>query len=110
MISKPVSEYQLVSPDGILVRNLDSPSWDADTIHAMTTQLRKIFKTVVVCHFHIPTFLSGHYAVAIASDNLLPIDDAAWSAKNIDTAYYTPSIHRACYALPKSLEDILGEQ
>ena len=99
-----------MSPGGILVRNLDSPSWDPDTISAIATQLRLLFKTVVICHFHVPTFLSGHYAVAIASDNLQPIDESAWVAKNIATSYYTTAVHKACYALPKSLEDVLGKQ
>ncbi|KAJ9472304.1 Polyamine aminopropyltransferase 1 [Diplonema papillatum] len=103
-----------LSPSGILVRNLDSPSWDADTVSTIVIQLRKLWKHVFLCHFHVPTFLSGHYSVAVATDaplhKLSPSEIKAWAAKNIATTYYTPAIHDACYALPKRVEDLIGPQ
>jgi len=96
---------RLMHPEtSILVLNVDSPSWNMDTVIGVQRQLSTMFKYAYIYHTHQPTFLSGHYSFLFASNNIdpmtAPIDWSEWHRKKIPTYYYTPEIHYASFMLP----------
>ena len=105
-------------PDGgsLLAVNVDSPSWGLDTVEAAVNQLEQVFAHVRLFQAFTPTYASGHYSFAIASDDidaLAAVDDAVAAARAFPFLarlhYYTPEMHRGAFALPAYLRRVLAK-
>eukprot|EP00756_Hemistasia_phaeocysticola_P053908 Hpha_TRINITY_DN29854_c0_g1::TRINITY_DN29854_c0_g1_i1::g.2956::m.2956/K00797/speE, SRM; spermidine synthase len=104
---------RLMAPKSILIANVDSPSWNLETVVAVQNQMTRQFKHVHIFQSHQPTFLSGHYSYVFCSDAVhpmkTPIDWDTWKAKNISTFYYNPDIHYASFILPEFVRGSLTQ-
>jgi len=104
---------RLLKPNGILVFNVDSPSFALSTIRNADIQMREIFSKVFHYQVFQPTYLSGHYAFLFASDKIHPfeteIDWNAWHEKKLDCHYYNPDVHYASFVLPNFMQVVLRE-
>eukprot|EP01065_Artemidia_motanka_P052440 TRINITY_DN9475_c1_g1_i2.p1 TRINITY_DN9475_c1_g1~~TRINITY_DN9475_c1_g1_i2.p1 ORF type:complete len:387 (+),score=136.27 TRINITY_DN9475_c1_g1_i2:80-1240(+) len=104
---------RLMGPKSILVANVDSPSWNLETVVAVQNQMTRLFNHVHIFQSHQPTFLSGHYSYVFCSDSVhpmkSPIDWSQWYAKNITTYYYNPDVHYASFILPESIRESLTQ-
>ena len=100
---------RLMAKDSILVANVDSPSWNLDTVVSVQLQLQRLFKHCFMFQSHQPTFLSGHYAYVFCSDTIhpmtTPIDWEAWRQKKINTYYYNEDVHYASFVLPEKIRE-----
>eukprot|EP00162_Nutomonas_longa_P010375 comp19882_c0_seq1/m.38601 comp19882_c0_seq1/g.38601 ORF comp19882_c0_seq1/g.38601 comp19882_c0_seq1/m.38601 type:complete len:308 (-) comp19882_c0_seq1:100-1023(-) len=94
----------VLRPGGILIHNLDSLSWDMDTVRLRTARMKEVFKFVTIYQVFQPTYSGGHYAVNFASDEIepfrTPVDWEAFRAKKMALKYYNPDIHYASFILP----------
>ena len=61
----------------------------------------------------VPTYIGGHMALGWASDDTglrtvaLDTLQERFQAAAIDTRYYTPDVHRAAFALPRYIGDLV---
>ncbi|KAJ9460317.1 Polyamine aminopropyltransferase [Diplonema papillatum] len=101
----------LMATTSILVANVDSPSWNLETVIAVQLLLSKLFKHVYIFHSNQPTFLSGHYSYVFCSDEIhpmkSPIDWNRWAEKKITTYYYNEDVHYASFVLPEFIRSSL---
>lgn len=92
---------------GVLLINLDSPSWNLDIVAAVQRQLALKFRHAHVYQAHQPSFLSGHYSYLFCSDNVdpmrTPIDWAAWDKARLVTYYYSPELHFGSFLVPEAV-------
>eukprot|EP01059_Diplonema_ambulator_P023036 TRINITY_DN38429_c0_g1_i1.p1 TRINITY_DN38429_c0_g1~~TRINITY_DN38429_c0_g1_i1.p1 ORF type:complete len:398 (+),score=112.50 TRINITY_DN38429_c0_g1_i1:47-1195(+) len=104
---------KLMAKRSILIANVDSPSWNLETVIAVQLQLSLLFKHVYILHSNQPTFLSGHYAYVFCSDEIhpmkTPIDWQVWTSKNIRTYYYNPDVHYSLFILPEIIRKSLSQ-
>jgi spermidine synthase len=76
-------------------------------------RLGKSFADVWFYVAAIPTYQGGFMAMGWASDDPakrrhdVAAIEARWAPLGIETRYYTPAIHQACFALPKFVLDLM---
>lgn len=101
-----------LSEKGILINQHESPYYD-HYAHEMLRAHRKIrdtFPIAKVYQFHMPTYPSGHWLFGFASKKLDPVADfrpGEWEALGVQTQYYNTDLHRAAFALPTYVKDML---
>ena len=106
--------YNALHEDGIMVNQHENPFYNKDAV-AMQRAHKRIVSSFPIsrCYqLHIPTYPSGHWLFGFASKKLHPfnnVDFEAWKALNIHTRYYNTNLHRASFALPNYVEDLLRE-
>ena len=103
-----------LAPGGVLVTQNALPFFDRDWLRKPITRLRKIFADVGCYQVAVPSFYGGFMAFgwASADASLRQVKgaqlEARFSKANLDTRYYTPSIHRAAFALPPYVAGMLA--
>jgi spermidine synthase len=106
--------YQALSEKGIMINQHESPYYPGD-VYEMQKAHKKLATTFDVCkvyQFHMPTYASGHWLFGFASKGLDPIKDhkpEQWSKNNLYTKYYNNAIHKAAFALPTYVIELLEE-
>ncbi len=104
--------YNLLTDDGILVNQSESPSWLPALVRGIYLKLDKIFPKMFFYNAHIPTYPSGHWAFGFASKKYHPLEDfqaEKYRTDNLDFRYYNAGIHQAAFALPSFFQEILRE-
>lgn len=107
--------YRTLKEDGIMVYQHGSPFFDEEesTFRSMHRKVVKTFPISRVYNAHVPTCVSGYWTFGFASKKYHPIEDfnpERWDARNIKTWYYTSSLHKAAFMLPRYVVDILREE
>ena len=104
--------HTALKEDGILVNQNESPFYEEDA-KAMQRAHKRIAATFPVCRLyqaHIPSYPSGHWMFGFASKGLHPVRSlqaAAWRSLGIPARYYNTNLHRAAFALPTYVEEIV---
>jgi spermidine synthase len=104
-----------LTPNGIMVAQNGVPFMQLDEVRTTARRLLRIFDD---WHFYtaaVPTYVGGAMAFAWATDDLslrqtdIETLQDRYSASGIRTRYYNPEIHRAAFALPQYLMDIIRD-
>lgn len=93
--------------DGILCLQSESPLAFADTVAKVHKSLSKLFGSVQHYTCPIPTYPSGYWSFAMASDNKPKLYPKKAEKIQENTKYYNSEIHRACFALPNFFKQII---
>lgn len=106
--------YKALKADGIMVNQNESPFYEDDA-KAMQRAHQRIAATFPVCRLyqaHIPSYPSGHWMFGFASKGLHPIRNIqaqAWKSLHLVTRYYNTNLHRASFALPTYVEELMKD-
>jgi spermidine synthase len=99
---------------GILVTQNGVPTFQADELVQSIAHLRSLFVDASCYLAAVPTYMGGHMALGWASDEPAhrqlgerEIADR-WHPLAIETRYYTPAVHRAAFALPRFIEQLVA--
>jgi len=108
--------YQKVSdiltPDGIMVTQAESPFYDDDLQMAMLENQRPFFKKLHIYLFPFLTYPGGLWSFGYASKGLCPLadfDTERVEKSGVSTRYYNPGIHRSAFMLPSFVAENLGK-
>jgi spermidine synthase len=104
--------YRILSDDGILINQQESAFYNFERLHMISAhaKVKKVFPIAKVYGFNIPTYSSGYWYFGFASKKFDPISDhkpGEWESLGIKTRYYNKEIHKACFALPNYVKEIL---
>lgn len=100
-ISKALKE------DGVFVAQTDNPWFQQDLIRNVYSDIKEIFPITRVYTANIPTYPSGLWTFTIGSKTKDPLDVSEDRFHDIETKYYTKDLHKAAFALPKFVGDLL---
>ncbi|TSB44966.1 spermidine synthase [Alkalicoccobacillus porphyridii] len=100
-ISKALNE------DGVFVAQTDNPWFQQELIRNVYKDIKEIFPITRVYTANIPTYPSGLWTFTIGSKKHDPLEVSEDRFHEIDSKYYTKDIHRAAFALPKFVGDLL---
>ena len=106
--------YKALREDGIMVNQHESPFYDNDA-HAMQRAHKQIVSSFDFCRVyqaHIPTYPSGHWLFGFASKKYHPLKDfdpERWTARGIETKYYTTHLHKGAFYVPAYVEKLLSD-
>lgn len=99
-ISKALKE------DGLFVAQADNPWFKGDLITSVMQDIKDIFPVSRLYTANIPTYPSGLWCFALGSKKYDPLSVEQSRFHQIETKYYTKSLHKAAFALPKFVEDL----
>ncbi|MGG3448980.1 MULTISPECIES: polyamine aminopropyltransferase [Bacillaceae] len=99
-ISKALKE------DGIFVAQCDNPWFKADLIRQVQADVKEIFPITRLYTANIPTYPSGLWCFTIGSKKYDPLAVEDSRFFDIETKYYTKELHKACFALPKFVQEL----
>lgn len=100
-ISKALKE------DGVFVAQTDNPWFQQDLIRNVYSDIKEIFPITRVYTANIPTYPSGLWTFTIGSKTKDPLEVSEDRFHDIETKYYTKDLHKAAFALPKFVADLL---
>ncbi len=103
-----------LAPGGILVTQNGVPMLQPGELASSLGHFRELFRDATCYVAAIPTYVGGHMAMGYASDDrrLRAASEATIAARyrragRFATRYWTPAVHRAAFALPRFIEDIV---
>ncbi|TCP23022.1 spermidine synthase /spermine synthase [Scopulibacillus darangshiensis] len=100
-ISKALKE------DGLFIAQTDNPWFKSDLIAKVYKDVKEIFPVTSLYTANVPTYPSGLWTFTIGSKKYDPLAVAEERFHPIDTKYYTKELHKASFALPKFVSDII---
>lgn len=99
---------------GVIVTQNGVPMFQPDELVSTIGHFRRLFKDAACYVAAIPTYVGGHMAMGFATDDkrLRRATEKVISARyskagGFPTRYWTPALHRAAFALPRFIEDLL---
>ncbi len=106
--------FNALHEDGILVNQHESPFYpeDAFAVKRIHTRIVQSFPLSRLYQAHIPTYPSGHWLFGFSTKKYHPVrhlDAQKWNALGIQTRYYNTNLHKASFALPTYVEDLIKE-
>jgi spermidine synthase len=102
---------------GILVTQSGVPALQPDELATGVGRLRRLFRDATCYVAAIPTYVGGHMAMGFASDDRRHrlISEATMAqryrrAGRFPTRYWTPAVHKAAFALPRFIQELVDRQ
>jgi spermidine synthase len=103
-----------LKPGGVLVTQNGVPIFQARELTTGIVKLRKLFADGACYVAAIPTYVGGHMAMGWATDDkalrqapLKTIADRYKKAGSFKTRYWTPEVHKAAFALPRFIRELV---
>jgi spermidine synthase len=112
LFQKPFHQnaFNCLRDDGIFVTQSESPLFHQKTVRSLYRNLSRIFPIVRMYHAYIPTYPSGIWSFAFCAKKTDPFDCYDGSKERwagIRTKYYNPEVHRAAFALPNFMRELV---
>ena len=101
--------YEALTEDGIMVAQTESPWFNADLIKRVFKVIKAIYPVTRLYTVSIPTYPSGLWSFTMGSKKYDPLAVSEEQLKDFDTKYYSPSIHKSVFQLPKFVEALVKE-
>ncbi len=104
---------RVLKEGGILVTQNGVPFVQGDELAQSVRLLRGLFNDASCYMATVPGYVGGPMAFGWGTDNdalrqqNLDVLQARFERADIDTAYYTPEVHQAAFALPRYILDII---
>lgn len=101
-----------LKPGGVLVTQSSNPFVQKQEFAEAMRALASAFPIATCYLIAVPTYTCGHLALGWASEQLepdVPVQELARRADAIglETRYYTPEVHRAAFALPRYVAELM---
>ena len=103
--------HRLLTPNGIVVSQGESPFMHPEVQESMLKLLGKIFPVVRSFNFSNLTYPGGLWSFSFCSKSLHPLHDfksERVKASGLDFEYYNEEVHRASFALPSFMQKRLA--
>jgi len=104
--------FRILSGDGILVNRAGSALYPQERRELTTRagKLKRLFPVYRLYRSPEPAGCNNELYLGFASkryDPLRDFDGDTWQERGIDTRYYSAAMHRAAFALPRAVEELL---
>jgi len=99
--------FEALKDDGIFVAQTESPFLTSKLIKGIFSDIKSIFPITKLYLAYVPTYPGGMWSFTLGSKKY---DPEAINEKDIpdtNTRYYTPQVHKAAFALPVFVQDLL---
>lgn len=105
------SVYRCLNDDGLFVAHTDSPcfSFGSDNFRDFWHRINAYFpltKAYITC---VPSYISGYWSFTLGSKRYDPIRDYRHDT-SIKTRFYTSELHRACFVLPRFMQELIAKK
>jgi spermidine synthase len=103
-----------LTPGGVLVTQNGVPFTQSDELRDSLTALKPLFADARCYMTYVPSYIGGGMALGWASDDpalrQTPLEtlQSRFAEAQLETRYYTPAMHRAAFALPRYVEELVA--
>ena len=98
---------------GVAAFQAGSPFYAPEELIALVAALRPLFSYCAPYLGFVPLYPSGLWAYVLAGDRSLDLEavviEERFRGRGIATSYYSPRLHRAAFALPRFVEELVAE-
>ena len=106
--------FNALKEDGILVNQHENPFYpeDARAVRRIHQRIVQSFPLSKLYQAHIPTYPSGHWLFGFSSKKYHPVrhlEARRWQQLGLSPRYYNTNLHKAAFALPTYVEDIIKD-
>lgn len=99
--------YECLTEDGIFIAQTETPFYLPEVVKRVFDDAKAVFPVTKLFMAAIPTYPSGYWSFTIGSKKHDPENVNFEGKIDIDSKYYTKKLHKACFTLPKFVEDII---
>jgi len=98
---------------GVMVTQNGVPFFQPDELVGTLSIWRSLFADPAAYVAAIPTYVGGHMTMGFATDDgelrAVPLAtlEQRFAAAGLETRYYTPEVHKAAFALPRFIRDLV---
>lgn len=102
-----------LTPGGVIVTQNGVPFMQGDELQGTMEKFRRLFKVASCYLATIPTYVGGPMAMGWATDDetlkSVPLAEleSRYADAGLATRYYTPEVHKAAFALPRYVLDLV---
>ena len=103
--------YNALKENGVLSVQSESPFHNKEWVINIYKKLRKVFTIVKMYRAEVPTYPSGIWSFGFCSKSVDPIKNfqaEKFKEYNLKLKYYNPEIHKAAFALPNFVQELIG--
>jgi spermidine synthase len=100
--------FESLKEDGLFVAQTESPFFNADLISKVYADISSIYPIAKLYLASVPTYPSGLWSFTIGSKIHDPENIIQKNCPDLNTRYYTPSLHQAAFKLPKFVQELLA--
>jgi spermidine synthase len=103
--------YKALKDDGIMVGQSESPFFDQDIIRELYAALKPLFPIRKMYLAPVPSYPSGFWSFVFCSKKYDPISDNRCKdlgRLNLKMRYYNEAIHRAAFAIPNFIQELIA--
>jgi spermidine synthase len=104
-----------LKPGGVMVTQNGVPFFQPDELVGTLAIWRRLFAHPYAYVAAIPTYVGGHMTMGFATENKelravpLAMLEHRFAKAKLETRYYTPEVHKAAFALPRFIRDLVEE-
>lgn len=98
---------EALTEEGIFAAQTETPFFLPDTVKKVFNDAKEIFPVTKLFMAAIPTYPGGYWSFTVGSKKHDPSKVDTSKNPALDTRYYTPALHNACFVLPKYIETLL---
>jgi len=102
--------FASLKEDGIFVAQTESPFFNRDLIPGLYRDISGIFPVTRLYLAVVPTYPGGLWTFTMGSKKYDPLEVDISGIPQLDTKYYSPDMHRACFVLPPFVKELLVQQ
>lgn len=100
--------FECLTEDGIFIAQTETPFYLPNVVKKVFNDARDVFPITKLFMAGIPTYPSGFWSFTVGSKKYNPEEVDLSSKDDLDTKYYTKKLHKACFTLPKFIEDLIN--
>ena len=99
--------YESLTEDGLFVAQTESPFYNDSLISRIKGDVAGIFPVTRLYLANIPTYPGGLWSFTVGSKKYDPLKADTSKFPDLQTRYYSPSVHEACFVLPPFVKDLV---
>ncbi|QIA28091.1 polyamine aminopropyltransferase [Thermaerobacter sp. PB12/4term] len=101
--------FRALRPGGIFVQQSESPFFNRELIRQVQASLRQVFPVAGLYWGVVPTYPGGFWTYSVGTRGTDPRRprEGAWEEARLQTRYYSPEVHRAAFALPPFVAELV---
>ena len=99
--------FDALKDDGIFVAQTESPFLTEKLIKSVYKDVESIFPMTKLYLAYVPTYPGGMWSFTMGSKKYDPEAIDTGNIPQTNTRYYTPAVHKAAFALPVFVQDLL---
>jgi len=99
--------FESLTEDGLFVAQTESPFYNNSLISRIQSDVSGIYPITRLYLANIPTYPGGLWSFTVGSKKYDPLKADTSKFPDLQTRYYSPSVHEACFVLPPFVKDLV---